>query len=124
MAAIRAEQENQNQLIQNQKSALDSIISDLGQLRFAGKDKDTVEASIPTPTGTPAPDSLQASAGSPVPTSVTAPADSTPQDDIEMGEVAEVKEVKKSKSKKHREDMEEGEATDGSSELSDIPEDI
>jgi THO complex subunit 7 len=46
-----------------------------------------------------------------------------PDDDIEMGELAEEPREVKVK-KKAREDLEEGEASDSSSELSDIPDDI
>jgi THO complex subunit 7 len=54
--AIRAEHETQNRMIQGQKTALDSIIADLGSLRLMGKDKDTTASVIPSPTATPAPE--------------------------------------------------------------------
>jgi len=55
IAAIRAEHELQSRSIHNQKSALDSIISDLTALRFIGKDKEPPTASNST-RATPMPD--------------------------------------------------------------------
>jgi len=48
MAAIRADHDAQNRLIQTQKGSLISIINDLGSLRLMGKDTETPR------TGTPA----------------------------------------------------------------------
>lgn len=126
METIRAEQEAQDQRIQSQKVALDSIVGDMGLLRFAGKDKDAGESPNPSRVGTPALEALRTENSPPIPTSTTPVPTLAPNgvslDDIEMGEVEEV--TKKVKSKKVREDREEGEATDGSSELSDYPDDI
>ncbi len=48
---------------------------------------------------------------------------SNSDDDIEMGELAEEREPVRGKKKLRREDLEEGEASDESSELSDLPDD-
>jgi THO complex subunit 7 len=143
MAAIRREHETQNKLIQNQKSALDGIISDLSSLRVFGKESEAETTSVPqslrgTPAldGTPAlPDADIAS----VPDSTLnsnlnveegrddkkvsreGTSEVAVEDDIEMGEVEE--DPKEKNKKKLREELEEGEATDASSELSEPPDD-
>ncbi|KAL4076119.1 Tho complex subunit 7-domain-containing protein [Scleroderma yunnanense] len=61
MAAIRAEHETQERIIREQKSALDSIVIDLGSLRLLGKDKDA--SRLATPVATPAPDLLDSDEG-------------------------------------------------------------
>lgn len=48
MAAIRAEHENQDRTLQAQKTALDAIVNDIGQLRLLGK-QDAAEESTPAP---------------------------------------------------------------------------
>lgn len=205
MSAIRAEHDDQTRLIHSQKSALMSIIGDLGSLRLMGKETETprevspamepsqsspdaAAPSSPTPgattpavidpdlekeegeereekeegeeddhqssddvplafdnrlnpkarpfvpsrNSTPALPTLrkaQERAGPSV--SASAPASGAKgrtvteavDDDIEMGELAE--EPVKSKQKKVREEeLEEGEASDQSSVLSDVPDDI
>lgn len=203
MAAIRAEHDNQTRLIHSQKSALMSIIGDLGSLRLMGKETDTPREASPVlettqsemdvglpPSPTPASTSLaidtsfdkeegeekeekeegeedddqlssddvplsaldhtsrNSRARSIVPSRHSSPAlhtlrrgqshrsfTSVPSsggrgrataladDDIEMGELAE--EPVKAKQKKVREEeLEEGEASDESSALSDLPDDI
>ncbi|KAG7096782.1 hypothetical protein E1B28_004192 [Marasmius oreades] len=144
MAAIRAEHETQNRTIETQKIALDGIISTLSTLRFAGGDGASTSLA-PSARGTPGldgPDGDGTSLGIGTPAPMKSEeegeegeekvrASSVPDgaeksvngDDIEMGEVEE--EVNKStRGKKSREDLEEGEATDGSSELSEPPDDI
>lgn len=145
MAAIRSEHDTQNRTIHGQKHALDSIISDLGSLRFIGKDREVTASAVPSTRATPALESSTADdlenaaeAGSTVPVTddekeegeEDKPLESAleggqvGEDDIEMGEVEEdIKEVKVKK-KPAREDLEEGEATDASSELSEPPDDI
>ncbi len=49
---------------------------------------------------------------------------SNSDDDIEMGELAEEREPIRGKKKLRREELEEGEASDESSELSDLPDDL
>ncbi|KAF4602110.1 hypothetical protein EYR40_005312 [Pleurotus pulmonarius] len=57
MAAIKSEHDSQDRIIRNQKSALDSIIANLGSLRFTGKDIDMASASVVnTPRVSPGPD--------------------------------------------------------------------
>ncbi|KAG7449066.1 uncharacterized protein BT62DRAFT_979139 [Guyanagaster necrorhizus] len=134
MMAIRSEHDTQNRTIQSQKSALDTIISDLGALRSLGKDTTEIPVSLlASPRDTPA---LEGSGVEDMAETRTAtPAmkmedsekeegetDKATSQDIEMGEVEEEDKSQKSK-KKTREDMEEGEATDASSELSDPPDD-
>ena len=48
MAAIRAEHENQDRVLQAQKAALDIVIRDISQLRLMGK-QDVAEDSTPAP---------------------------------------------------------------------------
>ena len=146
MAAIRAEHDHQNKTIQEQKAALDRIISDLGSLRFLGKERDTSTSIVPTPRDTPGPDShnVEAEDGSERATSaILQTADDEEQEegeadkqsevrtgadlneareDIEMGEVEEGPKGNKSK-RKLREELEEGEASDSSSALSEPPDD-
>jgi len=142
MAAIRSEHDTQNRTIQAQKTALDTIISDLGSLRFMGKDRE-VASELPSTRVTPVPDEImdamevapdRGSAAPdpgqpeekeegeedklPVPGIVEEP----DEDDIEMGEVEEDPKNCKGK-KKLREELEEGEASDTSSALSDPPDD-
>ncbi|KAF9464401.1 Tho complex subunit 7-domain-containing protein [Collybia nuda] len=147
MAAIRSEHETQNRTIQGQKSALDGIISELGSLRFMGKDID-VSSVVPTPRATPVPDGNATDVGDDLTEGGTALVDSdvieekeegeedkllttsatrtvageTIEDDIEMGEVEEDPKNGRGK-KKLREELEEGEASDTSSALSDPPDD-
>jgi THO complex subunit 7 len=146
MVAIRSEHDTQNRTIQGQKSALDGIISELGSLRFMGKDVD-VASVVPSPQASPAPEGNGADVADDVaetgPASIDAgvidekeegeedkPPSSTPgtvageptEDDIEMGEVEENPKNGKGK-KKLREELEEGEASDTSSALSDPPDD-
>ncbi|KIK29319.1 hypothetical protein PISMIDRAFT_89602 [Pisolithus microcarpus 441] len=84
MTAIRAEHETQDRIIRGQKSALDSIVTDLASLRVLGKDKDA--SLFATPATTPAPELPDSDEGS---------RSSLPKDDekqgegIEYGEVAE-----------------------------------
>lgn len=145
MAAIKTEHETQNRSIQNQKSALDSIIADLSSLRFIGKEPEAEATSAPeslrgTPAldGTPAlPDadalaadsSFNSNAEEAVDddkkpsregTSEGAVSEGAVEDDIEMGEVEE---DPKEKAKNRLRELEEGEATDASSELSEPPDD-
>ncbi|KAF5388008.1 hypothetical protein D9615_000541 [Tricholomella constricta] len=145
MTAIRAEHENQSRTLYDQKSSLDTIISQLDYLRFMGKDKD-VASVLPSPMSTPAPEHdnnntvEEAAETGPAPTEA-AQAEETEEgeeyklpfepvqvtitepveDDIEMGEVEEPKNDKPKK--KLREELEEGEASDTSSALSDPPDD-
>jgi THO complex subunit 7 len=146
MAAICTEHETQNRTIQGQKSALDGIISDLGLLRFMGKDRDIAASLVASPRMSPAPDDNVDVVDGTV-TSGTGQAgqaeekeegeedrgssESAPglltseklvKDDIEMGEVEEDPKNAKGK-KKMREELEEGEASDSSSALSDPPDD-
>lgn len=150
MAAIRAEHETQERVMLGQKSALDSIVSDLGFLRFMGKDGEAVSV-VTSPRDTPAPDTLtvdphtEGSAGLEASATLetimteqpedveegeeqvssvnlpSVPTSTTIEDDIEMGEVEE--NPKNKAKKKLREELEEGEASDTSSALSDPPDD-
>lgn len=201
MAAIHAEHDTQTRLIHTQKSALMSIIGDLGSLRLLGKETETdtpreatpaldpsqaetelVGLPSPTPAGTPleadvdmdkeegeereekeegeedddhpSSDDVPLAFGNnlnPKARPFTPSRNSTPalstlrgagpsasasssgtrgraaaklvDDDIEMGELSE--EPVKAKQKKVREEeLEEGEASDQSSALSDVPDDI
>lgn len=147
MAAIRAEHEHQNKTIQEQKAALDRIISDLGSLRFLGKERDASTPIVPTPRDTPVPDgrNVEMEDGSERATSaiphtagereeqeegeadkqsevVTGAELNEAREDIEMGEVEEDPKGNKSK-RKLREELEEGEASDTSSALSEPPDD-
>ncbi|KAJ7638994.1 Tho complex subunit 7-domain-containing protein [Roridomyces roridus] len=129
MAAIRAEHDTQNRLIQAQKAALDTIVTDLSSLRFMGKDAGSPEdtpapeaGDAGTADGPGVPDKMEVEEGEDTVLDVTLPAEET---DIEMGELEEEREVVKNKGKKRRdEELEEGEASDQSSELSEPPEDI
>jgi THO complex subunit 7 len=140
MAAIRAEHETQNRTIQAQKAALDEIITNLGSLRFMGKDRETLATSIdPSPRDSPSLEAVgdptaTAESGSVLPDKMEVeveegeeavhnsvlPAEEAVEDDIEMGEVEEPKNKGK---KKREEELEEGEASDASSVLSDPPDD-
>lgn len=198
MAAIRAEHDTQTRLIHSQKSALMSIIGDLGSLRLMGKETDTPRETSPVldltqsetdvglpPSPTPASTSLvidpfldkeegeekeekeegeedddqlssddvplsaldnpafnraksiilsrhgspavqalfRAQSSASVLSSGRVHAKALADDDIEMGELAE--EPVKAKQKKVREEeLEEGEASDESSALSELPDDI
>ncbi|KAJ7094614.1 Tho complex subunit 7-domain-containing protein [Mycena belliarum] len=139
MAAIRAEHETQNRTIQAQKAALDSIIAELGSLRFMGKDREAAAIlADPSPRDSPGPGTsedppaavesgkmeveVEEGEEETVPDLVL-PAQEAVEDDIEMGEVEEPKSKGK---KKREEELEEGEAsdaTDESSELSEPPDD-
>ncbi|KIY67953.1 hypothetical protein CYLTODRAFT_396194 [Cylindrobasidium torrendii FP15055 ss-10] len=109
--AIRNEHETQSRILLQQKTALEQVVGQLLALRQVGKDADEPAEPIAAPT--PGVDLDAAS-------TPAAPMDDDKKDgsDIEMGEVSETP-----KGKRRREDMEEGEATDGSSELSDPPDD-
>ncbi|KAF8238831.1 hypothetical protein L208DRAFT_1421094 [Tricholoma matsutake] len=141
MAAIRSEHDTQNKIIQGQKSALDGIISDLGSLRFLGKDRDAT-SELPSARATPVPEEVMDIAESAPDTGLVATdvvqveekeegeedkvlsvpvTEELGEDDIEMGEVEEPKNDKGKK--KFREELEEGEASDTSSALSDPPDD-
>ncbi|RDB22750.1 THO complex subunit 7 [Hypsizygus marmoreus] len=150
MAAIRSEHDNQNRIIQGQKSALDGIISELGSLRFMGKDKD-IASVVPSPRSTPPPEgdtadtNMKEDLAEPAPMVVEAPpteekeegeedkqpSEPTPPpaaedpigNDIEMGEVEEDNPKNGKFKRKVREELEEGEASDTSSALSDPPDD-
>lgn len=147
MATIRSEHENQNRIIQGQKSALDGIISELGSIRFMGKDKD-LASGVPSRRSTPAPEGEGMEAAEEVAEAVltvemplseekeegeedkqlseSPPATATEEmaeDDIEMGEVEENPKNGKLKKKLRVEELEEGEASDTSSALSDPPDD-
>lgn len=133
LVTIRDEHESQTRVIQSQKVALDSIISDLGSLRFISGDP-TISVA-PSHRGTPALDSedldiLQLNADTPALSKddekeegeegEEKPPDSETNGDIEMGEVEEDTRTRKARD----EELEEGEATDASSELSEPPDDI
>lgn len=153
MAAIHSENETQEKTIQSHKNALDGIVEELASLRFLGRDKDAVSVSeAPSMRATPVPESAggllteahtegSTRANSVVPTlstredaeedqtSVEAEsqkeADPNPDDDIEMGELEEDPKEKEAAVKKKplAEELEEGETFDGSSELSEPPDD-
>ena len=144
MAAIKAEHDHQNKTIQEQKSALDKIIGDLGSLRLVGKDREASISLATTPRETPAPDSNnvemedvaerggaqavvegeereEGEADKPS-ESLTGTGPNGAREDIEMGEVEEDPKDSSNKSKRRsREELEEGEASDTSSALSDPP---
>jgi THO complex subunit 7 len=146
MAAISTEHETQNRTIQGQKNALDGIISDLGTLRFMGKDKDVTASLGGSPRMTPVPDDNddvvdgaetsgtgktgqteeieegEEDKGLPEFALQSLSTEGPTEDDIEMGEVEEGPKDLKGK-KKMREELEEGEASDSSSALSDPPDD-
>ncbi|KAJ7684020.1 Tho complex subunit 7-domain-containing protein [Mycena rosella] len=137
MAAIRAEHDTQNRTIQAQKAALDGIISDLGSLRFMGKDREAAAALVgpsprdsPETTGDPAaaaesettpPEKMEVEEGEETVLDPVLPAEEAVEDDIEMGEVEEPRNKGK---KKREEELEEGEASDESSVLSEPPDDL
>ena len=146
MAAIRAEHDTQNRIVQGRKAALDTIVADLNTLKFMGKEPETssVPQSVrttPTPDTEPQPRSEESSLTSinteegeeekegRIVVETTISEGETvmsegmiDEDDIEMGEVEEDPRDK-TKKKTLREEMEEGEATDASSELSEPPDD-
>lgn len=150
MAAIRTENEVQEKTIQGHKGALDGIVAELASLRLLGRDKDTV-SEVPSTRASPAPDGVpgigtdahtDASTGAildtPTPSAredadeekVLAESDShnavdALNDDIEMGELEEDPKEKEAAAKKKpvAEELEEGETFDGSSELSEPPDD-
>ncbi|KAJ7781079.1 Tho complex subunit 7-domain-containing protein, partial [Mycena metata] len=141
MAAIRAEHETQNRTIQAQKTALDGIVSDLGSLRFMGKDREAATSTSLSPRDTPGPESTgDATATATIPEKMeveegeeetvldsVVPAEEAVEDDIEMGEVEEEPKNNSKGKKKREEELEEGEASDNasdaSSELSEPPDD-
>lgn len=140
MAAIRAEHETQNRTIQAQKTALDGIVSDLGSLRFMGKDREAATSTSLSPRDTPGPESTgDATATATIPEKMeveegeeetvldsVVPAEEAVEDDIEMGEVEEEPKNNSKGKKKREEELEEGEASDASddsSELSEPPDD-
>ncbi|RDX53772.1 hypothetical protein OH76DRAFT_1398901 [Lentinus brumalis] len=57
MAAIRAEDENQNRTLHAQKAALDTVIRDIGLLRLMGKE-DAADESTPAPETQPGDDDV------------------------------------------------------------------
>lgn len=126
IAAVRSEHDTQNRTILTQKSSLDGIIAELGSLRMLGKDPAEI-AAVGTPSRQtpplelpePAPELARVSTPLPIAASeaTTDEQGVDGSDDIEMGEVEEDPKSKR----KAREDMEEGEATDASSELTDLP---
>ncbi|KAF8663483.1 hypothetical protein AX16_001051 [Volvariella volvacea WC 439] len=142
IATIQSEHDSQNRIIQQQKTALDTIITDLASLRFIGKDRDAA-STVASPVHTPLPDESVADGTEDMPDGALdllplnegsdeggkaaseGAAPDTPnhnlEDDIEMGEVEEPKDNKTKK--KLREELEEGEASDASSVLSDPPDD-
>ncbi|KAF8897685.1 Tho complex subunit 7-domain-containing protein [Infundibulicybe gibba] len=150
MVAIRTEQDHQTRMMHGQKSALDTIISELTSLHVVGKD--SRDAAATSASATPAPEGNEVEMVDP-PTdagATTAPAsevadereegeedkapsesdrrsapaeDGVAADDIEMGEVEEDSPKNLKGKKKLREDLEEGEASDSSSALSDPPDD-
>ncbi|KAF9452424.1 hypothetical protein P691DRAFT_794858 [Macrolepiota fuliginosa MF-IS2] len=150
IAAIRSENETQEKTIQGHKSALDGIVTELAALRFFGRDKDTV-SEAPSTRATPVPDASGLGAEAPTDGSTRAnsvmptpsiskedvegekimdsellnAAESNPDDDIEMGELEEDPKEKEAAVKKKpiAEELEEGETFDGSSELSEPPDD-
>ncbi|KAK7054210.1 Tho complex 7 [Favolaschia claudopus] len=143
MAAIHAEHDTQNRLIQAQKAALDGIVGSLESLRFMGKDREAVVTDH-SPRDTPGPEgaggdgavaALDGEAALPEKMDVeveegeeetivvlepSGSAEAGAEDDIEMGEVEEPEKALKGK-KRREEELEEGEASDASSELSDPP---
>ncbi|EKM80400.1 hypothetical protein AGABI1DRAFT_128074 [Agaricus bisporus var. burnettii JB137-S8] len=150
MAAIRSENEVQEKTIQGHKSALNGIVAELASLRLLGRDKDTV-SEVPSTRASPAPDgapgigidahtdaSTGANMDTPTPSAredadeEKLPTESDSQnaietlnDDIEMGELEEDPKEKEAAAKKKQvvEELEEGETFDGSSELSEPPDD-
>ena len=139
MAAIRSEHEVQTRTILQQKFALDGIVAQLSSVRHFGKEPENMsvpqslratpvpdtEMAPPESSATPAANTDDADEEKRVPESMTdtAPSEGMIEEtDIEMGEVEEEPKEKNNK-KKIREDLEEGEATDGSSELSEPPDD-
>jgi THO complex subunit 7 len=139
MAAIRAEHDTQNRLIQAQKAALDGIVGNLESLRFMGKDREAPTSTDLSPRDTPGPEGsgdaatvaadgeaarsekMEVEEGEEETALESAvPAEAAVEDDIEMGEVEEPEKTFKGK-KKREEELEEGEASDGSSELSEPP---
>lgn len=183
MAAIRAEHENQDRVLQAQHAGLGTVIASIQELRTLGKqdieileeqdatavpegqvtvEEDVdMEAAVQGETGEIKEDKADADAvkelddDSPLANKVLNPGarpfvprsnTSTPQpqsntptpalilaedareegedDDIEMGELAEEPKEKAVGKKKVREELEEGEASDMSSELSEIPSDV
>ncbi|KAF7352652.1 hypothetical protein MVEN_01230900 [Mycena venus] len=138
MAAIRAEHDTQNRLIQGQKAALDAIVGNLEALRFMGKDREAAASTDLSPRDTPGPegagDTAAAAEGeTALPEKMEVeegeeetvlesevPGETGAEDDIEMGEVEEPEKSFKGK-KKRDEELEEGEASDASSELSEPP---
>jgi THO complex subunit 7 len=51
METIRTEHDNHNRTVQEQKSALDNIITELGSLQFIGKDREAISHAVsPVPT--------------------------------------------------------------------------
>ncbi|KAF4619737.1 hypothetical protein D9613_005159 [Agrocybe pediades] len=137
MLAIHAEHETQSRIIQGQKAALDSIVSELGTLRFLGKEPEVL--SVPhSLRATPALETVDGASADLTSVNNDETEEKLPlesltdaavsegmieendENDIEMGEVEE---DPKEKSRKKREELEEGEATDASSELSEPPDD-
>jgi THO complex subunit 7 len=145
MAAIRAEHDTQNRTIQAQKAALDAIVTDLGSLRFLGKDREAAASSDLSPRDTPGPEAGDATTApaegeTAVPEkmeveegeeeilleSIVPAEEEEVEDDIEMGEVEEEPKNSLKGKKKRDEELEEGEASepsDDSSVLSEPPDD-
>jgi THO complex subunit 7 len=148
MAAIHSENEIQEKIKQGHKSALDGIVAELASLRFLGRDKDAV-SEAPSPRASPVPDAsggqlteAHTDVSTPVNSVMPTPSaredmedsaesdsqkvvDTNPDDDIEMGELEEDPKEKEAAVKKKpiKEELEEGETFDGSSELSEPPDD-
>jgi len=146
MTAIRSENETQEKAIQGHKSALDLIVHELVSIRHFGRDKD-FDSGTPSLRATPVPEvaggqsvetitEISTRDNSVMPTPSTredAEEESESQkitspdldDDIEMGELEEDPKEKEAAVKKKPlvEELEEGETFDGSSELSEPPDD-
>lgn len=145
MAEINAENENQDRTIQGHKDVLDGIIAELSSLRFLGRERDSMSEN-PSPRATPLPESHgattetnNASVSTRENSIITTSPSKGEQDDklstepelsnvildndIEMGELEEDPKEKGPAKKTPVEELEEGETFDGSSELSEPPDD-
>ena len=151
MTAIHSENEIQEKTIQGHKNALDHIVNELVSLRHFERDKD-FDSGTPSLRATPVPETAEGQIteaiteistrdNSVMPTPPTREdaeeeknlnesesqkvIDPNPDDDIEMGELEEDPKEKEAAVKKKlpKEELEEGETFDGSSELSEPPDD-
>jgi len=151
MTAIRSENETQEKAIQGHKSALDLIVHELVSIRHFGRDKD-FDSRTPSLRASPVPEvaggqsietitEISTRDNSVMPTPSTREdadeekflngsesqkiTDPDLDDDIEMGELEEDPKEKEAAVKKKPlvEELEEGETFDGSSELSEPPDD-